>query len=243
VYAVGHAAPSVEAEQMEAILYAGPGAALAAGSCLWWRGLLKFPPNVIHVSTPHKRQAQPGIKILGRRQFSRQPHHGLMTTPIAQALRDFAATATFELVQFAVAQAEYHGLLDSAEIRAVIGQGRPGTKRLREAIDTYLPELAETLSELERALVRLIVSDPTIPMPEISRRVREGRVDAKWEQRRLIVEVDGVKGHSTPAQVHRDHTRDLNHRNDGFETRRYSYHQITRTAGAVLEDIRRGLWR
>jgi hypothetical protein len=35
---------------------------------------------------------------------------------------------------------------------------------------------------------------------------------------------DGVNGHSKPAQVHRDHTRDLNHRNDGIATRRYSRH-------------------
>ena len=78
-------------------------------------------------------------------------------------------------------------------------------------------------------------------MPKINRRVREGRVDFVWEQERLIVELDGVKGHNRPAQVHRDHTRDLNHRKDGLDTRRYSYHLVRRTPDEVLDDIRRGL--
>jgi hypothetical protein len=241
VYGVGHSAPSVEADLMEAILYAGPGASLAAGTCLWWRGLLKYPPPLIHVTTPHRRTRQPGIKILARRQVRREPHSGLMTTTVAQALLDFAATAPFDLVQFALSNADYHDVLDVEEINAVLGQGRPGSKRLRAALDAHIPELAETVSELEQALVRLLASAPDIPMPTINRRAREGRVDAYWKAQRLIVEVDGVKGHRSPHQVNRDHTRDLNHRTDGIDTRRYSHHLVTRTPAAVLDDIRRGL--
>jgi hypothetical protein len=41
VYAVGHRAPSVEADLTAAVLYAGPGAMLSHATALWWYGLLE----------------------------------------------------------------------------------------------------------------------------------------------------------------------------------------------------------
>src|ERR1700729_3687195 len=40
VYAVGHRAPSVEANVTAAVLYAGPGAMLSHATVLWWLGLI-----------------------------------------------------------------------------------------------------------------------------------------------------------------------------------------------------------
>ena len=47
VYAVGHDAPSVEADLAGAVLYAGPGAMLSHGTAAWWWGLIDRPPTMI----------------------------------------------------------------------------------------------------------------------------------------------------------------------------------------------------
>src|ERR1700749_4273928 len=49
VYAVGHTAPSREADLWAAVLYAGPGAMLSHASAAHHRGLIIYPPDVIHV--------------------------------------------------------------------------------------------------------------------------------------------------------------------------------------------------
>jgi predicted transcriptional regulator of viral defense system len=54
VYAVGHRAPSVNADLTAAVLYAGPGAMLSHATALWWRGLIDHQPWPIQVSTPRR---------------------------------------------------------------------------------------------------------------------------------------------------------------------------------------------
>src|ERR1700729_3307533 len=54
VYAVGHRAPSVEADLTAAALYAGPGAMLSHATALWWHGLIDRRPWPIEVSTPRR---------------------------------------------------------------------------------------------------------------------------------------------------------------------------------------------
>ena len=60
VYAVGHRAPSVEADLWTAVLYAGPGAMLSHATALWWRGLLDKQPRPIQVTTLRRCQSQGG---------------------------------------------------------------------------------------------------------------------------------------------------------------------------------------
>jgi predicted transcriptional regulator of viral defense system len=61
VFAVGHRAPSVEADLMAALLYAGPGAMLSHATAAWWLGLIEHRPTVIKVSTPRRCKSVPGI--------------------------------------------------------------------------------------------------------------------------------------------------------------------------------------
>jgi predicted transcriptional regulator of viral defense system len=60
VYAVGHAAPNVEGDLAESLLYAGPGAMLSHGTAAWWFGLIDRPPSTIHVSTPRRCRSRRG---------------------------------------------------------------------------------------------------------------------------------------------------------------------------------------
>src|SRR5947209_10950776 len=80
VYAVGHQAPSYEADLAAALLYAGPGAALSHTTAAHWLGLLDRRSAVIHVSTPRRVRSLPGIVVHGERKQERNWHRGLPTT-------------------------------------------------------------------------------------------------------------------------------------------------------------------
>src|SRR5258706_15919558 len=62
VFAVGHAAPSIEADLAAALLYAGPNAMLSHGTAAWWYGLIDNPPTTTHVSTPRCCRSLPRPK-------------------------------------------------------------------------------------------------------------------------------------------------------------------------------------
>jgi hypothetical protein len=240
VYAVGHRAPSVEGGLSEAILYAGEGAMLSHATALWWYGILDHRPFAIDVSTPGRAKPQKGIKIHARRDLERSSHKGLPATSVAQALLDFAATAPFHRVRYAVAQAEYHELLDLQEIRDILGRGKPGSAKLRRALDHHLPQLARTRSELERVFLPLCERGG-LPPPEINVTVNGVLVDAVWRGARVVVELDGHRGHRTRAQIERDRRNDLRLRAAGYTVIRYTWEQVSAEPDAVLADLRLAL--
>ncbi len=240
VYAVGHAAPSVEGELSEAILYAGEGAMLSHATVLWWYGILDQRPSRTDVSTPGRMRSLRRVKVHPRRDLQRHWHNGLPVTSVAQALLDFAAAAPLNRVRYAVAQAEYHGLLDFDEIGHIVGRGRRGSTKLRRAVAQHLPQLARTRSELERVFLPLCERGG-IPTPDVNVLIGRDLVDAVWRDARVVVELDGLGGHRTKAQIESDRRRDLRLRAAGYTVLRYTWAQLTEEPELVLGDLRRAL--
>jgi very-short-patch-repair endonuclease len=237
VYAVGHVAESVEADLVAAILYVGPGAMLSHATALWWHGLLEHRPIANHVSTPRKCAPRPGLDVHARRRVKPIHHRRLPSTTVSQALIDFSATAPVDSVLRALAEADYRRVLDKAELRALRARRFPGGATLRQALREHTPALAKTKSQLERAF-RALCRRGGIPPYEINHRLCGLKVDAFWPDLGVIVELDGVQGHATPAQMRRDRGRDLKLRAAGFVVVRYSYDQVTYEPQAVLADLR-----
>src|SRR3954454_991930 len=130
VYAVGHPGRTTEPDLAAAVLYAGPDAMLSHATAAWWRGLLKYAPKQIHVSTPRRVQSYGDIVVHGRRELTRTEHRGLPSTTVAQTILDFATAGPQRLLRFVLANADYHDLLDVHALRAISGQGIPGTAAL-----------------------------------------------------------------------------------------------------------------
>jgi very-short-patch-repair endonuclease len=240
VYAVGHPGCTTESKLAAAILYAGHGAALSHGTAAWWWGLINHPPPYVHVSAPKRRKSMMGIRVHARRVFERVHRNGLPVTTIEQTLLDFAGEAERGLLRFAVANADYGGLLDVDALDAICRAGATGSGRLREALSTHRPELAHTRSPLERILYELCEAD-RLPLPKLNVYRHGWLVDAVWDEQRLIVELDGYAGHRTKAQLESDHQRDLELRACGYTILRYTWRQLTHSSDAVALDIRRHL--
>lgn len=238
VDAVGHPGRTTESDLAAAVLYAGPGAMLSHATAAWWLGLLKYPPAGIHVSSPRGIRSQGDIHVHGRRQLERVLHNGLPVTTPSQTIIDFAATGPGDLLGFVLANADYQDILDSQALAAV--RGVAGAPALRQALKNYLPQLAEARSRGERLLLTLC-QEHDLPIPHVNVYLCGWLVDAHWPGTKVVVEIDGWQGHRTPAQLYRDHRRDLELREAGFVVLRYTERQLLDTPAAVAADIQRYL--
>jgi hypothetical protein len=236
VYAVGHDAPSAEANLAEALLYAGPGAMLSHGTAAWWWGLIDNPPSTIHVSTPRRCRSRRGIKVHPRRPLERTWHNRLPVTTVAQTALDFAAGASLNRVRVLLANAEYHHRLDVKEVEALLGPGRVGSVKLRTALKRHQPRLAYTRSPVEVVFFS-ICERFGLPLPEVNARVAGWTVDFFWREQGVVVEIDPYGNHHTPAQVDRDRRKDLAMRAGGLVVNRYSRGQLEQTPNAVGADV------
>jgi Protein of unknown function (DUF559) len=238
VYAVGHPGRSTESDLAAAVLYAGPGAMLSHATAAWWLGLLKYPANKIIVSSPRHVKNRGNIAIKGRRDLERIWHRDLPVTTPLQTIIDFAATGSADLLRLVLANADYHDMLDVATLSKVSSVA--GAPALRKALQIHLPELARARSRGERLLLT-VCQDHGIPIPQVNVYLRGWLVDAHWPDRKLVVEIDGPKGHRTHAELQADHQRDLELRAAGYVVLRYTERQLLDRPAEVAADISRYL--
>jgi hypothetical protein len=178
-------------------------------------------PTRIHITVGGRRSSLPEVRLHHSRRVDRASCRDLPVTTASRTLLDLAAMVTPRQLRRAVAEADYRGLLQPAELDSVLGKGRPGAAALRAALHRHLPQLAGTLSELEARFLELCQS-AGFPLPEVNARVSRMRVDAVWRDQRLAVELDGGPAHGGVAAMKRDRQRELALRSSGFQVVRYT---------------------
>ncbi len=236
VYAVGHDIPTLEARLWEAVLYAGPGAVISHRSAAHWRELIRHPPQIPEVSTPHDRASITGrVRVFGRRALSPSSHNALPCTSVPHTVLDLAAVAP-QLLTRALAQLDYRRELDVGSLERIAGCGRRGSVALRRALGAHQPLLAFTNSELEDRFV-IWCERWGLPLPRVNVALHGLVVDAYWPQHSLVVELDGYANHASPAQLRRDRERDLLLRSHGLTVLRYGWELLHRQSAAVHADI------
>jgi very-short-patch-repair endonuclease len=175
-----------------------------------------------------------------RRKLERVERNGLPVTTVEQTLLDFAVDAQSGLLRFALANADYHDLLNVAGLQMICRSGVPGSASLNAALARHRPELAYARSKNERLLIELCESHD-LPLPKLNVYRHGWLLDAVWDAQRLVVELDDYGGHRTRAQLESDHQRDLELRAAGYIILRYTGRQLTETPDAVTADIRQHL--
>jgi len=239
VHAVGHPGRTVATELFEAVLYAGPGAMLSHKTAAWWRGLIDHPSPLIHVSTPRRRVAPRGIVIHCRRGLPRAAYRGIPVTTPEQTVFDLAASCGDEpvLVRVALAQLDFEGAYDPMALLALCRRGVPGSERLRAAIVAFDPRFACTRSRSERDWIVYCERTGT-PKPDAMNILVHGiRSDNVYFAARLIVELDGVDNHHSPAQIRRDRRNDRLLRGHRWLVHRYSWADVESDPLGVHADV------
>jgi hypothetical protein len=207
---------------------------------MWWWGLIDEQPDRIEVCSRSRARSLPGVTVHRPRRLESTTHRRFPITTVPQTLLDFAAKAPLNAVRNALAKAEYLNLLDVRAVETLIGQGRPGTTKLRNALTRHQPRLAETRSRTERAFISLCES-AGVPIPEVNVKLHGWTADFLWRAHRLVVETDGYGNHHTPAQIDRDRRMDMTFRSAGLIVNRYSRQQVEDDGQTVIADVRRTL--
>lgn len=192
---------------MVAVLWAGPGAALAGLTAARLQGFRGFDQkaSAIHLVLPAahtKRSIQPAFPLVVH--YSRHmtaadihPARQPPQTRIARSLVDAAAwMGTDRGARAVLAAGVQQGLVRTGDLMAEVK--RNDRLHRRKIISQTLADIAggsHALSELD--FTTLVVRQFKLPEPDrqVPRRDEQGRrrwLDAVWEQARLVVEVDGA---------------------------------------------------
>jgi hypothetical protein len=233
VYRVGHAARSIEASFMAAVKACGEGAFLGNRAGGYLLGLLKRPPPRPEVWTPTERR----IRGIETRRSRRKRHvikvKGIPVTSVPETLVDLAAVLTEEELARACHEGGVRYKTTPRQVQAVLPRTAPGAAKLRAVMrgETHV-----TLSQLEREFLKLL-RDNGLPLP-ITNKVAGGRrVDCRWPERKLTVELVSYRFHNSYYSWEQDHARRREARARGDDFRTYTWRDITEGAHSVIRDF------
>jgi hypothetical protein len=238
VYRVGHRAPTLEASYLAAVLACGDSAVLCGLAAAHLQGLVKGVAPTPYVSAETKRHIR-GIRTRRSKIVTRDIAvigRGVPVTPPAWTLVDIAAELDKDALARACHEAGVRYLTTPADVDAALAL-RPrarGSGILRRVLRG---EVHVTLSRLERAFLRLL-REAALPLPVTNRPAGGRRVDCRWPQHRLTVELDSYRYHSSRRAWEEDRRRERQAYARGDEFRRYTYDDVFHHPQLMLAELR-----
>jgi very-short-patch-repair endonuclease len=239
VYRVGHCAPSVEATYMAAVRAGGEGALLGRRAAAYLHGLVKGRPPKPELITPTQRRIA-GVSTTHCRNLSARDAaivRGIPVTTVPRTLVDLAAVLPQAELARACHEAGVSHRTTPADVEAVLARrpNAPGAKKLRRIMRG---DERVTLSALERAFLRRLEANGLSP-PETNQPAGGRRVDCRWPDKRLTVELDGYRFHNTRHSWEQDRRREREARARGDEFRRYTYGDVFEQPRSMLAELRK----
>ena len=113
---------------------------------------------------------------------------------------------------------------------------RPKTKGATNLREVLRGDAHVTLSKLERAFLRLL-EEADLPLPQTNKRAHGRRVDCRWPDRRLTVELDSYRYHRSRHAWEQDRRREREARARGDEFRRYTYGDVFEHPRLMLAEL------
>lgn len=238
VYRVGHCAWSIEASYLAAVRACGERALLSGLSAAHLYELVKRAPERPEVTVPSDRYVDGVASRRSRRIDPRDvtTWSGIPTTTIPRTLVDIAGVLTPEQLGRAWHEASVRHRTSAEAVEAALKRRghAVGAATLRAAVFGRLPV---TLSALEaRFLERL--REAALPLPQTNRAAGGRRVDCRWPDRGVTVELDGYRYHRTRHVWEQDRARERQAYARGDELRRYTYADVFERPGPMLAELR-----
>jgi Transcriptional regulator, AbiEi antitoxin len=235
VYRVGHRAPSVLATYLAGVLAAGEGALLSgrASAHLWGLTKGRAPPAEITARTERRIEGVTTHRCRSLNATDATTVRGIPVTTVPRTLVDLAAElGPNELARACHEAGVRYGTTPSA-VEAVLARrpNSPGAKKLRRVIHG---DVHVTLSKLEAKFLDLLSAEG-LPLPITNRPAGGRRVDCRWPEHRLTVELDGYRFHNSRHSWEQDRRREREARARGDSFRRYSYGDVEQPAELLAE--------
>jgi very-short-patch-repair endonuclease len=233
VYRVGHRAAGAEASYLAAVRACGGRAVLSGRPAAWLWRLIKGHAPPPEVTSPAEHRV-PGVltrrcRSLGGGDLS--TCRGIPITSVPRTLVDLAATLGEEDLAKACHEA---GVLYRTTPRQVVG--RPsvrGAAKLRRVLEG---DLRVTLSARERRFLELL-RRAGLPLPQTNRPADGRRVDCRWPEHRLTVELDSYRYHSSRHAWEQDRRREREGYARGDAFRRYTWSDVFEEPSAMLGEL------
>jgi very-short-patch-repair endonuclease len=238
VYRVGHRAPSVEARYLAAVLACGERALLSGPAAGHLLGLVKGSPPGPEVTTLTWRRID-GIQTHQSRNIDARDalsFRRIPVTTVPRTLVDLSAVLGPEELARACHEA---GVLHSntpAEVEGVLAR-RPNSHGAAKLRRVLRGEVHVTLSKLERRFLALL-REARLVLPQTNRLVAGRRVDCRWPEQRLTVELDGYRYHQSRHAWEQDRRREREAHARGDEFRRYTYGDVFEHPRLMLRELR-----
>lgn len=237
VYAVGHVAPSVDGDYMAAVLACGEGAVLSHRAAAHKLRLLPGappPPEVTVPTTADRRH--PGIvlhRVKALHPLDASTLDGIPITTVPRILLDLALSLSPEDLTRACHEAWIRHRTAPHHVEACIARNpdKKGAAKLRRALGADV-----TLSALEDGFVALLRRH-RLPLPRTNVDHGGDRVDCRWPQHDLTVELLSYRFHATRRAFEQDVAR--RRRSNHLA---YTYGDVFDRAAATAAELRRRLY-
>ena len=234
---MGHRAPSVEATYLAAVLAAGDGAALTglAGGRLWRLVKGTAPPAVVITATERRIEGVRTIRTRGLDPADVTIFNAVPVTTVPRTLVELAAELSLDALARACHEAGVLYGTTPGTVEAVL-ERRPTSRGARKLRRIMSGEVHVTLSKLEARFLKLLRAEK-LPLPVTNRPAGGRRVDCRWPEERLTVELDSYQFHNTRHAWEQDRRREREARARGDEFRRYSYGDVLEHPALMLAEL------
>ena len=237
VFRAGHAAPSMLATYMAAVLACGDGALLRGGAAAYLHGLTRSRPTRPEVLTETERRI-PGVRTI-RARAGIDPREvtearGIPTTTVPRTLVDLAALLPSQPLSRACHEAGVRYRTTPAQVAEVLAR-RPNAKGAAK-LRRVLGGEPVSLSRLEERFLELL-REAGLPLPITNRLAGSGRVDCRWPEHRLTVELDSYRFHNSRHSWEADRRREREAYARGEDLRRYTWGDVFEDSRALLREL------
>jgi very-short-patch-repair endonuclease len=238
VYRVGHRAPSVEARYLAAVWACGDRAVLSgrAAGHLW--GVLKGAAPPPEVTAPYEHRIR-GVRTRRARQVGATTHRGIPITTVPRTLVDLAGHVSLDALARACHEAGVKYGTTPRQVEAALPRAARGAKKLRAVLRG---ETRVTLSELERVFLQRLEA-AGLPLPQTNKPAGAHRVDCRWPDHRLTVELDSYRYHHSRHAWEQDRERDREARARGDDLLRYTHGDVFERPRSMLAELTAALQR
>jgi len=157
-------------------------------------------------------------------------------TTVPRTLVDLAATEPEDDLARACHEAGVKYRTTPKQVEAVLKR-MPRAKGARQLRKVMSGDVKVVLSKLEKRFLRTLEAED-LPLPDTNRPAGSRRVDCRWPNHKLTVELDGFQFHNSRHSWDQGNRREREARKRGDEFRRYTYADVFEDAAYMLTELR-----
>jgi hypothetical protein len=231
VYRVGHRAPNFESSYMAAVKARGEGALLSGFAAAYLLGLIKGKPPPAEVTAPTDRAGARYSPSICRNDAI--TWKGIPATSVPRTLIDLAPRMSADRLARVCHEASVLHKTTPAMVGRLLRQNTPGGAKLRAVL---LGDAKVLLSKLERRFVERL-KEAGLPIPDTNKPAGGRRVDCRWPDHGLTVELLSFTFHNSRYAWEQDQRRQREAYacGDGFRT--YTWHDVFDEPGPMMREL------